>query len=658
MAPTSGISHDPNESGGRRRSREPVKPLKNLAELLADCKTEQEKEELRDQLLEQADDIWFLVDEKRKHGNRLPPRSRQPVAAKWNLSEDEVDRLVQKMIRHEADRKKGLPVGSRVNVVIQNDPGRRKGTFDTPEQIQHLIIDAWCNPDWDALNHLGLTDGITHSLNRKMIYKFIKAKYPKLKISQTTVWRIITSFENTNTAESHWTRGKRDQVRDNILAFDVDFGAPNDFWILDVRPLPNRSQYKSILCTVGLLYIMDASSTKILRHKILPRQDEDNEGHQFGIDYTCQHLREEIAMAIIEYGRPRIIYIDNASIHKVLHKFLDLITPEGEEPTQIIHTLPDEPRGRGVTERALALMDLFGQYKPGFYIENNYRKSLKNKKNYKFYEFSFLEKEFEHFIPFQNARQPGEGQLKLPSPSQRYEQGPNKRLSSPPELQLALFGGTVLKDKRVPSRKGVRYSKTWYVPASEAPEVGVMLASAAIAKRETPLLVAQIGDFTALYVQLDGKTWEPFIEASKRRWSAKKRTEWNNAVRQRLNDSQKASIERLQLALLTDIGTKLVIDPFNQDFIEHDPSDPQVPVLKPEDAGDETTENTADSQLPKKRVRKKQQKQLQEPDANIGDGSPGDGDAAPPSPSEQPRSPGFLSRRRQQLNQTEGEDRT
>ncbi len=109
------------------------------------------------------------------------------------------------------------------------------------------------------------------------------------------------------------------------------------------------------------------------------------------------------------------------------------------------------------------------------------------------------EKEFAHFIPFRNRRQREEGSQKLPSPDQCYEQGPNKGLSAPSEL----------------------------------------------------LLVAQIGDFEALYVQLDGKTWEPFIEASKRRWSAKKRKEWNDAVRQRLTDSQTASIERLQLALLT-----------------------------------------------------------------------------------------------------------
>jgi len=161
------------------------------------------------------------------------------------------------------------------------------------------------------------------------------------------------------------------------------------------------------------------------------------------------------------------------------------------------------------------------------------------------------EKEFAHFIPFRNRRQREEGSQKLPSPDQCYEQGPNKGLSAPSEFQLALFGGTVRKTERFPSRKGVRYDNKWYVPASEAPEMGVLLLHAELAHRETQLLVAQIGDFEALYVQLDGKTWEPFIEASKRRWSAKKRKEWNDAVRQRLTDSQTASIERLQLALLT-----------------------------------------------------------------------------------------------------------
>jgi hypothetical protein len=464
-------------------------------------------------------------------------------------------------------------------------------------------------------------------------------------------------------------------VRDNILALDVDFGNPNDYWILDVRPLPCRSVYKSSLCTVGLLYLMDASSTKVLRHKILPREDEDDAGHRFGIDFTCQHIREEIAMAIIEnHVRPRIIYVDNASIFQALHKFLDFITSEGEEPTEIIHTVPGEPRGRGVMERGLGLMNQFAQYKPGFYVEDDYRKSLRNKKRYKNYDFAFLEKEFEHFMPFRNARQWEEGRQKLPSPDECYKQGPNKGLRAPSEFQLALFAGTLLKDKRVPSRKGIQYEKQWYVPASEAPEIGELLTSAVLAKQDRALLVAQIGDFRTLYVQLDGKTWEPFIEANKRQWSAKKRKEWNDAVRQRLNDSQKASIERLQLALLTDLDAKLVIDPYNQSFVEHVPSAPQAPALM-RVVGDEKTEDRTEIQSPEKTTGQLGQNdkpakltaRQQRNGAREGssDHSQGDGSAAPiasspvpPSSVEQPQSPGFLSRRRQQLQQTEEEQDT
>jgi hypothetical protein len=141
------------------------------------------------------------------------------------------------------------------------------------------------------------------------------------------------------------------------------------------------------------------------------------------VDFTCKQVRLELALAILEYHiRPRIIYVDNGTqFGPALEKFLDLLTPEGEQPTEIIHSEPYEPRGRGVIERALALINSFIQYKPGFFPEDNYYKALEKPKGYKYYEFPFLEKEFAHFHPIWNDRVASDGL----SPKQRFVQGPN-----------------------------------------------------------------------------------------------------------------------------------------------------------------------------------------------------------------------------------------
>lgn len=323
---------------------------------------------------------------------------------------------------------------------------------------------------------------------------------------------------------------------------------------------------------------MDASSTKVLRHKLLPRKDVDDAGNVYGVDFTCQQVREQIALAILEVQRrPRLIYVDNGSqFGLALAIFLDLLTADDEEPTRIIHTDPGDPRGRGIVERALGLINSFIQYKPGFFVEKSYRAALRKKKSFNYYEFSFLEGEFEHFIPIRNAKVRGE----KPSPDQRYTSAPDEGLTPPDMLQLGLFAGAIERiNDRIPSREGVQYKRKGaqykthkYVPVSDDPAIGVALATASMNHQETPTMVITFKDFVVLYVKLPDGRWIEMIEEDKRNWSVKKRREWKKEVLRLLDQDENAASARLQAAVVDDLGRKLIVDSFQEDGMWYEPT--------------------------------------------------------------------------------------
>jgi hypothetical protein len=500
------------------------------------------------------------------------------VAEQFGLTIDAVDRLVKRMTAHEQARKHGMNVGSRLDAVRKGIPGRQKGKRDMTNEIKQAIIDRWRVGNAKSLNHTGAADPIVVHLHRKMVYKWVRSRYPDANISRTTVWRIIDDFEEQEVAKSKWSRGNVKEVIDNILTVDIDYIGANYYWVLDIRPLPIRSRYKNMLCTTGLLQIIDAFSAFRLASQILPRKDIDEDGNVFGVDFTCKHVRMLLALAILTYKiRPRVIYVDNGTqFGPALEKFLDLLTPIGEPPTEIIHTEPGEPRGRGVIERALALIDAFIQYKPGVFPEGDYRKTIKLPKGFRYYDFDFLVKEFQTYEPIWNDRK-RDGKL---SPREVYEQGPNYGYAPPSEFQLGLFAGSLQKvDKRGGrsiSREGVRIKNTMYVPANDSPVIGEQLASAANAKEERECITIKIGELQFLYVKLDGTNWTPFIKKSERRISAHMQKKYRDDIKAHLAHDQQAAEERLQLAMLNDLGQELIIDPYNEEWIWHDP--PQTPT--------------------------------------------------------------------------------
>jgi hypothetical protein len=552
-----------------RRRRDPMKPLPDFAGTIAACETQEEKERLTNHYLELADAIWELIQLKRANNGIMPDGERRRVAHKYALSEDQVDRLTRRVLFHEKQREQGKPVGPRAQAVMAGTPGRQQGKRNLPVEVEQFITDAWRVSSYASLNRHDEAEQVHVRLTRQEVWQLARKKFPQHEISYDYACRVIHDFIATNRAKSDYARGHSDAVRDNIPAMDADFGDPNNIHIWDVRPLPLRSKHKGVLCTAGLLLGMDASSTKILRHKLLPRKDVSDKGEIFGVDFTTQHVRTQIALAILETKkRPRVIYVDNASIfRKSLQRFLDLLTVEGEPSTEIIYSGVDDPRGRGVLERLLALMDQFARFVPGFFHEDNYRKALKETKKYKFKEFSEIEQEFNHFIPIWNDR----SRNGKSSPNTRYGEGPDVGLSPPSALNLALFGGMVkMLDPRIPSRKGVRYNNVHYDLVTTDPEITDKLISASIAKAQIQCLLAQIQELKVIYVRL-GDAWEPCLPEGKRNWSGQKQREYKDSMTQFYASEYSATGERLQLALLDDLGRKLVFDRYHHEPVWHDP---------------------------------------------------------------------------------------
>ena len=547
------------------RSFVPAKGWGDIATLLAQCNTQEEKDNVLNQLTDLADEIWSIVEAKRANNNEVPRGMLTQVGFKVGLTQDQVDRLVRKLEAHDEDRKKGKPVGPRVNAIIPGKRGRQPGKRNLPQNVCDQIIRRWRSEKLKTRNHTGESDPIKVRLARNYVFTWAKKEFSNHSISRTTIWRIIHDFETAEPARSAWSRGRKDEVRDNLQTVDIDFIGPGYFWIADIRPLPIRSRYKTIETTIGILQIIDAFSTKRLREKILPRQDKDEEGNIFGIDFTCKEVRVQLAMAMLQTGiRPRCIYVDNgAQFGPALEKFLDLLTPEGEEPTRIIHTPPGDPRGRGIVERSLALINRFIEFKVGFFYEDNYYTAIKKPKHYKYYDFAFLEKEFAHYLDIFNDRQ-DDGKY---SPNERYSQSPNYGLSLPSMLQLGLFAGSVQKYSRQISRDGIILDKIKYVALDLAPEMSVRVVNAVMSKQKRPLLVVDLGEWRFLYVNLDDKGWVPYIKKHERRLSASRQNEWKRSVERYLDADHRTTEIQLQEAIIHDL-----FDPFHQEWLQEDES--------------------------------------------------------------------------------------
>lgn len=217
-----------------------------LAEFAATLKTKEEREQAVKELTYLADEIWKLVQAKHAHGGTLPPGTLPRAAHQLERSEDQISRLIERMELHQRARLDGQQVGPRIRAVIPRRKGRKKGKHDLPDPVTEFIIDAWKSQKWESSNHQGNKDEFNQPLNRAMVHRMTATKFTNLKISRTTVWRVINEYEQREGARSSYARGNKDEVRDNLLAMKGDFGGPNNVWIADIRPLPIRSQYKTL----------------------------------------------------------------------------------------------------------------------------------------------------------------------------------------------------------------------------------------------------------------------------------------------------------------------------------------------------------------------------------------------------------------------------
>ena len=99
------------------RNRDPVKPLLDFVDRLANATSEEEQQQIVDDTFELAQEIWALVELKRHNGGTLPRGTCPQAAHRRGLSEDQVDRLVKEMERLEQERRAGKHNNPRVSAV-------------------------------------------------------------------------------------------------------------------------------------------------------------------------------------------------------------------------------------------------------------------------------------------------------------------------------------------------------------------------------------------------------------------------------------------------------------------------------------------------------------------------------------------------------------
>lgn len=271
--------------------------------------------------------------------------------------------------------------------------------------------------------------------------------------------------------------------------------------------------------------------------------------------------------------RPQVIYADNgAQYAEALERYIDFLVASSEDPTALIHSIGDEPQGRGKVERRLALINGFLKLCPGFIDEENYRESLKQGKRELIYDFDFLVKELDRYVKTHNSKL----DKKVESPNTKLKQGKKMALTVPTKTNLAVFAEATEKGTRRPRNFGFHCHSQIYITAEETPEMYNRWAGIVQQAKKDPKYEIAVLTFTfdtaekgrLVYFSGDGeRTWHLAKPKTEQRSSRTRQVDTKNDAVKAMGGENKAITQALQKQIAQSEHGPLVIDKFEMEFV-------------------------------------------------------------------------------------------
>jgi hypothetical protein len=444
------------------------------------------------------------------NGGKLPDGELDKAATSLERSPDWIEKQIKHLRAYRASYS-SEPNYNDANAFTELLIGRPKGRAVNPE-IKKTVEEAAKNTEWPSLNGDATVNQTPHQpVGPRLIYSLIDQKFPDAP-SESTVWRIFNDFRQKHPALFAATRNDVEILQKLFPWIKNKVGGKCERGQIDIRPLPIVVNYRGILCTLrGVLIVDDYSDYKPV-WDVLPAKRIDNSEEVHSQDYTCRKIRELLAIAILRLGRRfRILYADNGSqfSQAALGSYMQLWVVPEEDPTVLINRRRRRPRGGGNIENELGSLTRFLQFRSGYILEQDYRKSLARMKKIEVPTFEQFVVDFDAFM-HNNNNESLDGQQ---SCYERFEQGRDRGLSLPSAENLAVFALSSRREPRKPDPGGIRFDNKLYVPYRKDLKIYEALADAADRDEDILVRVFEIGEYRMVFFSLDNEiTWEFAID--------------------------------------------------------------------------------------------------------------------------------------------------
>jgi hypothetical protein len=459
----------------------------------------------RDLLITYAARLAELEQMQRANGGRLPDGELDKAATELMESPDWIEKQVKHLRVYRAAYG-SEPDYNDANAFTPLPLGRPRGRMSDPKIVE-FVEKAAQNQVWSSLNGDTTTSQISHPIGPRLIHSLVKEVFPDQQ-SESTTWRIYDDFRQNHPALFAATRGDIDVLQKLLPWIKNKVAGSCERGQLDVRPFPIVVDYGGIHCTVrGLIIVDDYSDYKPV-WDVLPAKRMDKDMEALGQDYTCRKIRELLAIAMIRLGRRfRIIYPDNGSIFAkpALGPYMQLLVAPDEDSTILVNRRRKRPRGGGNIENELGSVTRFIQFRPGYILESEYRKSLALGKKIGVRKYEEFIVDYNAYMNYCNLEQI-DGQ---PSCYERFKEGRDRGLSLPSAENLAVFALSSRRELRKADPGGIWLDRKRYVPYRKDARIYEELANAADRGDDIVVRVFDIGDYRMVFFSLDNEiTWE------------------------------------------------------------------------------------------------------------------------------------------------------
>lgn len=445
-----------------------------------------------------ASRINELRETQARNANRLPDGELSSVAIELGVKETTLSKHLEQLKEYLA----AYPDEPPANAFTPLPKGRPKGR-SASNAVREAIEKAYVNKKWPTDNTNGTTSEIDQALGPNLIHSFVTQTFPSYTRSHWTTRRIINDYRNEHMAEAEALRDDKSVLQNVLPWIDNKVSGCWERVQVDIRDLPWVVNYNGIHCTVrAVLFVEDYSDFVPVWH-LLPSKRMDNNEEVKIVNYTCQKIRELTAVLLLRaQKRFRILYPDNGSqfMKPALGPYMQFLVAPEEEPSVLINRGRKKPRGGGNVENLLGQLNAFLELRPGYINEKNYRKSYKRLQKVSPPKFEDAANDFDTFMNSWNYdRVDGK-----PSCFDKLMSGPDLSLSLPSEQNLAVFSFTNRLEKRKADPGGFNIDGKPYVAFRDDPRIYQALANAALASKDIPVLIAELGEYKMVRFSLDG----------------------------------------------------------------------------------------------------------------------------------------------------------